>query len=88
VIKKGEVEFHHSFNMQDVFEEVRRQIHEIRNMVGPVHLKMADLELRVVEARNSFDERFLTLESKLLGALFRLDKHEAAISEIRERFKK
>jgi hypothetical protein len=69
--------------MPDIFDEVRKQIHEIRNLVSPVYLKMADLDMRIVEMKHVFEEKTLTLESKLLGVLFRLDKQDVKIADIR-----
>lgn len=71
--------------MQDPFEEVRQQIHEIRNLVGPVHLKMTDLETRIVDAKNLLEGKAAALESKMLSTLFRLDRHDAEIAGILER---
>jgi hypothetical protein len=67
--------------MPDIFEEVRKQIHEIRNLMSPVHLKMADLDMRIVEMKHVFEEKTLTLESRLLGVLFRLDKQDVKIAD-------
>ena len=68
--------------MPDAFEDVRRQIHEIRNLIGPLNFKMAELEVRILETKHSCEEKTLTVESKLLGTLFRLDRHEARIADI------
>jgi hypothetical protein len=40
------------------------------------------LELRIVESRQLFEEKAMTLESKLLGTLFRLDRHDIKIADI------
>jgi hypothetical protein len=72
-------------DMQEAFQEIREQIHEIRNIVGPVHLKMADLEMRIVEMKHSWEESAFKLESKVIGALFRLDQQDAKIAAILER---
>ena len=61
--------------MADMFEQIREQIHEIRNIVGPVDLKLANME-------HQLTEKTLTLESKVLGVLFRLEKLEGKISDI------
>lgn len=68
--------------MQNAFDEVSRQIHEIRNLVGPVHLKMADLETRILDYKTHLDEKNLTLESRVLGALFKIEKHDLKIADI------
>ncbi|HTR40369.1 MAG TPA: hypothetical protein VMH87_01970 [Pseudomonadales bacterium] len=61
--------------MADIFDQIREQIHEIRNIVGPVDLKLANME-------HQLNEKTVNLESKLIGALFRLEKLESKISDI------
>jgi len=68
--------------MRDAFEQIRQQIHEIRNVVGPVNLKLADMELQILDAKTAFEERALALESKVFGAMFRIDKHDIQIANI------
>jgi hypothetical protein len=68
--------------MKDVFEQVRQQIHEIRNIIGPVNLKLADMEHQIINSRAYFEEKTLALESKLLAAIFRLDKMDVQIADI------
>lgn len=65
-----------------MFEQIREQIHEIRNIIGPVHLKLADMEHRIVTSKAYLEERTLSIESKLLAAIFRLDKQDKAIADI------
>ncbi|HEY1787303.1 MAG TPA: hypothetical protein VGJ73_04070 [Verrucomicrobiae bacterium] len=68
--------------MSDMFEQVRQQIHQIRNLIGPVNLKLADLEYQIIKCKVDFEERTLTLESKLLGALFRIDQHDMKLVDV------
>ena len=68
--------------MRDTFDQIRDQIHEIRNPVGPVNLKLANMEHQIVTSRAFLEERAMTLESKLLGALFRMDKQDLKIADL------
>jgi hypothetical protein len=68
--------------MRDTFDQIRDQIHEIRNLVGPVNLKLANMEHQIVTSRAFLEERAMTLESKLLGALFRMDKQDLKIADL------
>ena len=60
--------------MTDSFEQVRRQIHEIRNVIGPVNLKLASMEENVSLA-----------ESKLTAAVYKLEQQGSKISELEYR---
>lgn len=68
--------------MADIFEQIRAQIHEVRNIVGPVHLKLTAMEEQITKNRTYLEEKVLALESKLLSTLFRLDKQDARLAEI------
>ena len=68
--------------MHDPFHEVRKQIHEIRNLIGPVDLKFADLEHKISTSKIYFDEKTAALEAKLFAALFRLDQQEIRIADL------
>ena len=66
--------------MKDFFEDVRAQLHEIRNLVGPIDIKLANLE-------NKFVHQAIftaSLESRLLSNTFKLDAYSSRISEIFE----
>jgi hypothetical protein len=60
--------------MAEVFEQIRQQIHEIRNLVGPFDLKLANLDAKVAASRVFFDQRTALLETKVLATAFRLDE--------------
>jgi hypothetical protein len=66
--------------MKDAFELIREQIHEIRNIVGPVNLRLANMEHQITSSRIYLQEKTLALESKLLAAIFRLDKMDVEIA--------
>jgi hypothetical protein len=68
--------------MKDAFEQVRQQIHEIRNIIGPVNLKLADMDHQIATSKAYLEEKVLTLESKLLSAVFRIDRQDVQIAHI------
>ncbi|HTR40665.1 MAG TPA: hypothetical protein VMH87_03540 [Pseudomonadales bacterium] len=68
--------------MKDAFEQVRQQIHEIRNIIGPVNLKLADMDHQIATSKAYLEEKVMTLESKLLATVFRLDKQDLKIAEL------
>ncbi len=68
--------------MKDAFEQVRQQIHEIRNIIGPVNLKLADMEHQITTSKAYLEEKNSRLESKLLTTLFRLDMQDLQIANI------
>jgi hypothetical protein len=51
--------------MQNTFEEIRRQIHEIRNFLAPFDLKLAILDERIAKSRVLFEQRVGRVESGL-----------------------
>ena len=75
---------HSSFKliMKDFFEQIRQQIHEIRNIVGPVNLKLADMEHQLTTTKTFLEEKTLSLESRLFAALIRLDNQDMRIADI------
>jgi hypothetical protein len=70
--------------MQDVFENIREQLHEIRNLVQPVDLKLSNLEHQFTQTRILLEERTASFESKLLANTYRVNEHASQISDIVE----
>lgn len=70
--------------MQDFFDNVRTQLHEIRNLVGPVDLKLANLEHQFAETRTLFEEKTASIESRLLVHAMRLGDHTTQIASLSE----
>lgn len=71
--------------MQKTFDEIRTQIHEIRNILGPFDTKLAGLDHRIAEMRLLIDERLGAFESKLFGATFKVEEHSAKIEDLWDR---
>ena len=55
--------------MEDKFEEIRRQIHEIRNVCGPLELKLTDLQEQIAELRTLLKRVESNSSTKLLEDL-------------------
>jgi len=68
--------------MKDTFEQIRQQIHEIRNIFGPMDLKLANMEHQIATSQAYLEEKNATLESRLLSALFRMDRQDAKIASL------
>lgn len=71
--------------MQNTFEEIRNQIHEIRSFLGPFDLKLASLDDRILENRAMFEERFGRIETTAMASSFKIDEQAAKIRDLLER---
>jgi hypothetical protein len=47
------------------FEQIREQIHEIRNFLGPLDIKLENLDQQVSKSRQSFETKAAELESRI-----------------------
>ena len=65
--------------MQDVFQEIREQIHEIRNLVGPFDLKLSALDHQISASRVFFEEKTAALESRVAS---RLNQQDMKIADL------
>ena len=74
------------FNMQELLEEIREQVHGIRNLIAPFDLKFATLEHNLAQFRSLFEQRSAALETKLFSNNIRLEQHESRICEVEEGF--
>ena len=68
--------------MREVFEEIREQIHELRNLVGPFDLKLSNLDHQIAVSRTFFEEKAAALESKVQATSFRVDQHDGKIADL------
>ncbi|HEV2318527.1 MAG TPA: hypothetical protein VGV18_02170, partial [Verrucomicrobiae bacterium] len=51
--------------MQNTFEDIREQIHEIRNMLGPIDIKLDSLDHKITAGRISYEARTSEIETKI-----------------------
>ena len=68
--------------MENTFEEIRRQIHDIRNCLAPFDLKLAGLDHRIAEMRLSIDKRLGGFESKLIASALRVEEHGLKLEDL------
>ena len=71
--------------MKDIFDQIRDQIHDVRNIVGPVVLRLDDMQNQITGISASVEEKISVFESKLMVALFRINEQQAKIAELTER---
>ena len=71
--------------MDNTFEEIRRQIHDIRNFIAPFDLKLAALDDRISQICRSLEAQMRDFELKLLGTSFRVDAHDVTLKELLDR---
>jgi hypothetical protein len=67
--------------MQNTFEEIREQIHEIRNMLGPIDFKLDSLDHKITVGRISFEAKATSLETKIATESLRISDQWSKISE-------
>jgi hypothetical protein len=58
--------------MSDNFEEIRKQIHEIRNLSAPFGLELANLKEQMAQERSLFEEKLAQIESMILNNSFKI----------------
>lgn len=68
--------------MENVFVEIKAEIHEIRNLVGPFDLKLANLDQKISESRIFFEEKTAAIESKLMVTTVRVDENTSELSDL------
>lgn len=68
--------------MEELFEQIREQIHEIRNLIGPFDLKLANLEYRVAANWRLFQEKTTALESKVVANSVQVEEQNFKISSL------
>jgi hypothetical protein len=61
--------------MKEPVEEVRKQFHEIRNLLGHLQLKVRDLEEQITEDRAALGQKLEQLESRVMSNSFTLEEH-------------
>ena len=69
----------------DNFKEIQKQIHELRNFLAPLDLKLDNLDHQISIGRMSFETKALELETKLNSNSSRISENAIKISEVSER---
>ena len=65
--------------MQDSFEQLREQIHQIRNYLSPLVLKLDNLDHQLVLSRQAFEARTAELDKKISVTSLRVTEQEMKI---------
>lgn len=68
--------------MNDHFEQIREQIHEIRNFLGPLDVKLEGLDYQVKRSRASFETKAIELESNIAVHSSEIARHSEQIRQI------
>lgn len=68
--------------MNNDFEQIRVQIHEIRNFLGPLDLKLESLDHQISKSRISFESKATELEAKIIQNSSELARHSEQIRQI------
>jgi hypothetical protein len=67
--------------MQNAFEEIRDEIHKIRNLLGPIDLKLDNLDHKLTVSRITFESKASELDGKIAQNSSKLSEHEIKLSE-------
>jgi hypothetical protein len=68
--------------VNDQFELIRRQIHDIRSFLGPLDLKLEGLDYQIKRSRATFELKALEFETQLAMHSTQIAKHSEQIRQI------
>ena len=68
--------------MKTEFEQIREQIHEIRNFLGPLDIKLENLDHQVSKSRVTFETKAAELESRIAMNSSDIALHSEQIRQI------
>jgi hypothetical protein len=68
--------------VKEHFDQIRDQIHEIRNYLGPLDLKLEGLDYQIKKSRNAFELKVSQLESQIAVNSTQIDLHSEQIRQI------
>lgn len=66
--------------MQSTFEEIRDEIHKIRNLLGPIDLKLDNLDHKITVSRITFESKASELEAKIGASSLKLSECALKVS--------
>ena len=67
--------------MQDAFEQIRQQIHEIRNFLAPLDIKLENLDHQITVSRIAFEAKASELDAKVTSNSLRITEQAVKIGE-------
>ena len=68
--------------MKTEFEQIRQQIHEIRNFLGPLDIKLENLDHQISKSRLTFETKAAELESRIAINSSEIALHSEQIRQI------
>lgn len=68
-----------------MFQQIRDQIHEIRNALAPIDFRLANFQQEIADCRTIFEQKAMTLEAKIFAQSIMLEEQDSRISNILER---
>lgn len=81
--------------MQNTLEEIRNELHSIRNILGPIDLKLDNLDHKILAGRMSFETRTSELDARIAANALRISElavrdedHSEEIAQLSERVKR
>lgn len=78
---REDVDTYNFFNMQNTtFEEIRDEIHKIRNLLGPIDLKLDNLDHKISVSRITFESKTSELEAKIAANSLKISEQTLRIS--------
>lgn len=66
--------------MQSAFEEIRDEIHKIRNLLGPIDLKLDNLDHKISVSRITFESKTSELEAKIAANSLKISEQSLRIT--------
>lgn len=72
----------HRLFVKDEFDEIKEQIHEIRNFISPLDLRLENLGHQIEKSRLSFELKTTQLENKIAEHSTELAQHTEQIRQI------
>jgi hypothetical protein len=69
----------------DQFKEIQKQIHELRNFLAPLDLKLDNLDHQISISRISFETKALELETKVHTNSSRISEQAVKLNEVSEK---
>lgn len=76
----GAIEYFYFVNSQ--FEQIREQIHEIRNFLSPLDIKLQNLDHQINKSRMAFELKTSELEAKVAQHDSKITQHSELIRQI------
>jgi hypothetical protein len=66
--------------MKEQFDQISTQIHEIRNILGPLDLKLEGLDHQITKSRITFEMKVSEMESKIEENTTRIKRLEVFLN--------